>query len=313
MDFGKVLSRAWQITWRWKILWVLGFLVSLGSGGGGGNPSYSAGRGERLGGFEVPPEVGGFIIAVACLLFVVAIILWVVSVIARGGLIAGVQQVEDEGATSFGQAWRVGVSRFWTLFGVGVLAAIPMIVAVLVGLVVALAVLVPLSIAAGDLEEWAVAAGVLLPALVCGIPFACLLVIAGIVLRQIRIYAERAAVLEGLGWTDAFARGWQVLKENLGPTVVLWLIFLVIGFVLAAVVMIGLLIVGAPFLGLLLAAAFVEAEAGAWLLAPMACGGLLAVLLGAVFGSIVETFKSATWTLAYREMIELAPEPAAEQ
>ena len=26
MDFGKVIGRAWQITWRWKILWVLGFL-----------------------------------------------------------------------------------------------------------------------------------------------------------------------------------------------------------------------------------------------------------------------------------------------
>ena len=40
MDYGKVLSRAWEITWRWKALWILGFLAALGRGGGGGNYSY---------------------------------------------------------------------------------------------------------------------------------------------------------------------------------------------------------------------------------------------------------------------------------
>ena len=72
----------------------------------------------------------------ACLALIIGIALWVVSVIARGGLIAGVQQVEDEGDTSFGQAWRAGASRFWTLFGIGILAAIPMIILVLLGIAV---------------------------------------------------------------------------------------------------------------------------------------------------------------------------------
>ena len=49
MDFGKVLGRAWEITWRWKMLWVLGFLAALGQGNGAGpNYSLSGDEFERL-------------------------------------------------------------------------------------------------------------------------------------------------------------------------------------------------------------------------------------------------------------------------
>lgn len=40
MDLGKVLSRAWDITWRWKLLWVFGFLVSLGQGWSRGSRGF---------------------------------------------------------------------------------------------------------------------------------------------------------------------------------------------------------------------------------------------------------------------------------
>ena len=111
MDYGKVLGSAWQITWRWKILWLLGFLASLGSGGGGGSPNtgYSTGDGdfenwqETLSGVypgfdnlpweQIWPTVAGVVLLICCVFLIIAIALWVVSVIARGGLIAGVQQV----------------------------------------------------------------------------------------------------------------------------------------------------------------------------------------------------------------------------
>ena len=32
MDYGKVLSTAWQITWQRKSLWLLGILSTLGLG-----------------------------------------------------------------------------------------------------------------------------------------------------------------------------------------------------------------------------------------------------------------------------------------
>ena len=315
MDYGKVLGRAWEITWRWKVLWILGFLASLGSGGGGGgggNAYSGGGDGYDLGrwaGDVIGPggwaAIGSIILGLLCLGLLIAIAVWVVSIIARGGLIAGVQQVEDEGATSFGQAWRIGASRFWTLTGIAFLAAIPFIILLLTGIVV-LVVTIFLGVAASEISN-AVSAGGIITAILFGGVFCCGMIILGIVLDQVRTYAERAAILEGLGWIEAFKRGWQVIKENLGPTIILWLIFLAIGLLLAAVIIGGLVAVALPF-----AAIFTQVKAGPWLLAPICCGGLLAILVFALFASVVETFTSATWTLAYRELTGLAPQAAVE-
>jgi hypothetical protein len=98
-----------------------------------------------------------------------------------------------------------------------------------------------------------------------------------------------------------------VLKENLGPTIVFWLIFLVIGFVLAAVVFGVMLAMFVP-----LVAVFASTDLGPWMVAPLCCGGVLAFIVAALIGAIIETFTSATWTLAYREMTGLAEQPAAE-
>ena len=48
------------------------------------------------------------------------------------------------------------------------------------------------------------------------------------------------------------------------------------------------------------------------MLLPVGCGGLVVMILGAAIGSVLETFSSATWTLAYREMAGMSGEPAVE-
>lgn len=304
MDFGKILGRAWEITWRWKVLWVFGFLISLGQGGSRGSSNFNwVEDGGRGGQFleRIPPMVVGLIIALACVGLIIGLALWVLSVIGRGALIGGVQQVEEKGSTDLGQAWRVGVNRFWTLFGISFLTALPILVlVVLVAAVFVGPILAEVGLSAGREGP----TGVFVLSFLCGAPLCCSAIIVGIVLSQIKIYADRAAVLEGLGWIDALQRGWQVLRDNLGPTVVFWLIFFAIGLVFAIVVGGALLVLLLPFL------VFVaSSDPGAWILLPVACGGLLAMVASAIIGSVVETFTSATWTLAYREMIGLAALP----
>lgn len=301
MDYGKILSRAWQITWRWKVLWIFGFLASLGSGGGsGGGGGSGMNNGNRGAGnfpnFDMSPEIGGLIIALVCVALIIGIILWVLSIISRGALIAGVQQVEDEGQTSFGSAWRVGLSRFWTIFGVGFLAALPILIIVLVLIGVGIAV----AVGAGYNFTNALsdrALGIILPALACLIPLACVTVVLAVVLSQIQLYAERAAILEGKGWIDAFKRGWQVLKTNLGPTIVFWLIFLVIGGVLAAIVVGGIVALAVPAVAL-----FGNSNPNALAVVTMCGGALIGFVILAVVGAIVQTFTSTTWTLVYRQL-----------
>ena len=321
MDYGKVLGRAWEITWRWKVLWILGFLASLGSGGGGGGGSnaYTGNGGD----FNIdkwtqgiPPGdflpavsgIIGIIIAVVCVLFIIFIALWVVSVIARGGLIAGVQQVEDEGSTTFRTAWVAGRKKFWTLFGLGILAAIPMIILIFAGIIL-LGLGIAAAVGAMDISETAGIAGIVMISLLCGGFLCCGMIILGIVLEQIRVYGERAAILEDLGWINAFKRGWQVLKENLGPTIIFWLIFLAIGIVIFVISFAIIAALAAPFLLLLLP----SVDPGTWLIVPACFAGLVMVIVFALIKSVVTTFSSATWTLAYREMTGKELQVAGEE
>jgi hypothetical protein len=308
MDFGKVLSRAWQITWRWKVLWILGFLASLGRGWGGGNINYSFDSndwGRTYYGFEVPPAIISLLVAIACVAILIGIALWVISVMARGGLIAGVQQVEDKGSTGFREAWRVGVKRFWTLFGISILTALPILILVVLG-IAALVLLIIGTVGVFDTSEAAGITGIIASVL-CGGTLCCGAILLAIVLDQIRVYAERAAILEGLGWIEAFKRGWQVLKENLGPTIILWVLFLLIGLAVGAVIFGGIMVTIMPLFALL-----ANVEPGPWIVAPICLGGLLAMIVFALIGSVIETFTSATWTLAYRELTGVTAQPAAE-
>jgi hypothetical protein len=124
MDYGKLLSRAWNIIWGNKFLILLGVLVALGSassgGGGGGNTASSLGEGDfdvrSLEDLNIRPsellrEIGVPALSLAILLvllglaLMVGIALWVVSTIARGGLIAGASTIDAGAASSFSQAW----------------------------------------------------------------------------------------------------------------------------------------------------------------------------------------------------------------
>lgn len=311
MDYGGVLKRAWEITWRWKVLWILGFLASLGSAGGGGGSSTYNFNGEDMSrwnmtpGREWIPGIAAALIAVCCVAVLIGIVLWVASIMARGGLIAGVQQVEDEGSTAFRPAWRVGRQRFWTLFGIGVLAALPILLLALTLAGVGVVAAVTASQGGFDGSDALLGLGIGTVVL-CGGAVCCGMVIVSIVLAQIQIYADRAAILEGLGWIDAFKRGWQVLKENLGPTALFWLIFFVIGMLIAGLVFGAMMVLFLPF-----AAVLSVGRTAEWVWLPMCCGGLLAALVFALVNSIVQTFTSTTWTLVYRRLTGSAAPVAA--
>ncbi len=296
MQYGKILTRAWEITWRYKYLWILGFLAGEAAGGGGGGSGVNYQFNNRdVPNMRVPPEVSGLLVGLGCLAFLVGIVLWVLSVMARGGLIAAVDEIEKGGRLTLGEAFRAGARRFWTLFGIGVLAALPLLLLFLALAVVALLAFATLTSvnSGGDFRGggWLLLAA-------CIIPLVCVVFLLSIVLNQVRLYGERAAMLEGLGWIDAFRRGWRVLRTHLGPTIILWLVFLVIGLVFGAIALAGFMAVIAP---VLFTAGITNGRE--WTLIPLCGGGLLLFLVLAFVSSILGTFTSAVWTLAYRALV----------
>ena len=53
-NFGEILTRAWQIVWKNRVLWIFGILASCGRGGSSFNSSSSS---QGDGGFDTPPDL----------------------------------------------------------------------------------------------------------------------------------------------------------------------------------------------------------------------------------------------------------------
>ena len=292
MGYGQLLKRAWQIARREKKLWVLGFMTHLGVLGIGALLLGSIGTEEQW-------ELGA---ALTCLGLWIWIALWLVSACARGGLIAGVQQVEDGGSVGLRRAWRANRKQYRVLSGIGSATGLPLIVLgmwAVGGLFLLLMSFLVLGSAAPELS-----AEVSLVGLGCCGPVYCGGMVVALLMGVIQIYAERAAVLDGLGWREASDRGRQMVKANRG----LSLVFLLINSLLEGIVLtlgVGALVLIdlAPF-GLLrdIVLGYSHLEPWPWV-AALNGVTLIAVVLVALIGSVERAFTSAMWTLAYREMI----------
>ena len=282
MDYGKLLSRAWNIVWEHKFLILLGVLVALGGAGGGGNVNVSLPRGDVhdfAPGFRVPQlgeelglptgVVAGAAIVTIGIALVIGIVLWVVSTIARGGLIAGANAIDSGAPSDFGQAWRAGWQKGWRLLGIGVLPAIPGFILLTIGLGVA-AIFGGLYLFKVETAPRLMNIGLVAPLAA----LACILVPIAVVLSVLRTFANRACMLEDRGVFASYRRGVEVLLENIGPALVLFLLQIAISIGLGIVLFLPNVV-----------------------MAP--CCALWPVLL-LVQGAIASYF-STLWTLVWRE------------
>jgi len=270
MEYSKILNRSVNIVWQNKFLIVLGILASLGSGsfggGGGGN-----GNGQPFPEFgeEIAALAVVLIVVLVCVILFVGIVLWAISTIARGGLIASVDTIESGEKSSFRQAWSAGWHKAGTLLGIGFLPAIPGLILFVVGLI-ALGGYGGIVALFG--EEFDALVGTTTLGITIAL-FACIVVPVVLVLSILRNFAERACMFENLGVIDAYRRGASVLMANLGEAIILFLLQIVIFIVLGVLLFL-------PGLVLVLCC----------LLWP-----LLLVVQGAS-----SAFLSALWTLAWR-------------
>jgi hypothetical protein len=291
MEYGNIIRRSVNIVWQNKYLILLGILAALGSGSGGGGGGGGGGSGSSAGnGTGQLPQFSeqfsalavGAIIVLICVALFVGILLWAISAIARGGLIASVDTIEEGGKSSFSHGWRAAREKMWTLFGIGLLPGIPGLILFVAGLM-AFAAYGGVSALLG--ERFAAPAGMAgLGGLIALV--ACVVVPIILLLTILRSFAERAAMLEGLGVVDAYRRGWNVLVANLGEAIVLFLLQIAVFIALGIFLLVP---------GIILA---------------LCC--LFWPLLLAVQGAI-SAVVSAIWTLAWREwtggpkLVEKAP------
>ena len=136
MDFGYVLKRAWEIIWKFKVLWIFGILASCGQAGSSGGSNIrvhcsqarNANVAPQVEQFfnQLDPAVIAFLIALGILVILALIILAILlGTVGRVGLIRGTMKAE-QGAErlTFGELWRDGLAYFWRVFGLNLLIGV---------------------------------------------------------------------------------------------------------------------------------------------------------------------------------------------
>jgi hypothetical protein len=233
MDYGKIFAKAWDIIWEYKFLILLGVLVALsGAGSGGGNQSQYVFNQNDFQWEDLPSieygapltDLGLPILAIIGIIVLVGVIIllglvfWVAGTIARGGLINGVKEIDEDNPTSFSEAFKAGWQKGWRLIGIGLVPAIPMLILAIISLSVFIGYGGFSVIAGGEFPTFG--PGAFVPILV----MACLLAPTAMILGLLRVFANRACMLEDLGVFGSYKRGFEVLGDNLGPALLLFLI-----------------------------------------------------------------------------------------
>jgi len=303
-NFGEVLSRAWQIIWKHKVLWIFGILASCSQGGGRFNSGSNGGGGN--GGFgngptNMPPQLERFFdtiaqnasafiaiaIAIVCIFWIVALFL---GTIGRIGLIRGAWQVET-GADHliFGQLFSESTPYFWRIFGLSLVVGLPLVI--LIGALAAALIVFGISMSQGNDASAFGFVGVLPIFISC----LCLLVPIGFVISMIVRQAERVIVLEGSPVLPSISRGWDIFRANLGPLIVMAIILAVIGFVAGLIIAIPVIIVVVPAI-----IAFAAGNAENW--NPMIFAGIclcLYIPVSLLLNGILISYTESVWTLTY--------------
>ena len=303
-NFGEVLTRAWQITWKYKVLWIFGILAGCtngggGGSGGGGNSGYSTGPSDQ----NLPPELQRFFhqmenlvdwvadnlwifIVIALVVLLIAVVSMFLGTIGRIGLIKGSYEAEQGAETlAFGELFSTSMPYFWRVFGLSFLIGLAFLLLfmpiVLVGV---------LSAGVGFL---------------CLLPLICLLIPVGIAVGIIIEQANRAIVLEDMSMLDGLKRGWEIARSNVGPILVMALILFGIGLVLGIVIALPIFIIVFP-------AAFAFAMGEGQSLTPLYTAGVcfcLYIPVAWLLNGVLTTFTQSAWTLTYLRLTQDSEPP----
>lgn len=325
MNHSALLRRAWDITRRYRVLWLFGILVAL-LGANGTTPSnnvnYNFGNGDLqsghwpdwfprqqleqfIRGFDPSRYIGVFV-ACVCLLLLIGLVLMVLRYVARVALIRSVNQIETTGAAP---TWRAGFRLGWSnrTFRLWLLELVVGILALIVIIVLLLLAGAPLLLLLAQ-NDAARVIGIATSALI-GLPVALIIIAGIIVLSVVGQFWTREIVLRDASIGEAAQNGFARVRRHIRDVGILAL--LMAGIQIAfAILMIPVFIVVFIVAGLVGGgigyALYALANSVGWaigvglpiflviLIIPLTC-----------IGGLFETFKSTVWTLGYREAVQL--------
>jgi len=315
MDQIAIVKRAWNIVWRYKVLWLFGILVALTSGGGGGG----GGTGYRFDSSDFdrpmyqdwpwlrdviqPERIAAFVVCCCCLLFLVVIASIIVQYVSRAALIRSVDQIEE---TGHAPTWREGLRLGWTnrSFRLWLLELIVGIVVGLGALVLLLLAASPLLLLLTEMDAGRIT-GIVLSVMLFLLVLLVLIVVA-VVLSVLQEFWSREVLLADRGIGDALSSGYTLVRSRLRDVGGMWLVMVGIGFGFLLVMIPVVLAVFALSGGIGAGLGYLVHEATQSV--PWAIGVGLPIFLIimlvplTLIGGLYKVFTSSAWTLVYREV-----------
>lgn len=320
MDYGRLVSDAWRLTWRHKFLWILGLFATTSVGSCSSGPSSSAQwRTDSPEVERVIPGFGGMsdqfglwigqnfslVTTIALVAVMLGVAFFVISLIAQGAMAQATIDLAQGRSTSLRQAWDTGLRLFWRYLVLWlILLALTIAVGILVA-VIGVGMFFGAAMEGSSPGPLAVLVGIMvLVGALAAIPIfiAFTIVIA---------YAQRAIAMENVGGWDALGRGFALLGRRLGTSLLVWLISMVLS--IAVAVFLGLLaiVLLVPLGGV---GALLYVSTGGSVNAPVVAYSFVAsvvfVLALWLTAGVANTYFWNLWTLAYLHLTgRMAPTP----
>ena len=295
--FIDIFKKSFDITWKNKSLWWFGLLLALGGGMGNFNYGNSFDQKDKKGGEEILKYISDhmeIVIIGAILLFLICLVFFVLSIIAKGGIVGSVEKILKNKPFEFRAGMREGKKYFGKLFvlyitlGALMIGSLIILITPIIFLFVAKAYIV----------------GVILTILAIFI-FIPLIVLT----TYIKTYGEIYIVSGQLSSWSAVEISYELLRKNLATSLIMGLLFIPVGMIL----MMGMLIAIAPLAVLAFAFAFL----GKIGIAVAVVLGIIIFFIILFIQSVYQVFHQTAWLIFFHEIAtppveEKIEEPAEE-
>lgn len=321
MNYGEVLSKAWKVIWKHKILWLFGILAGCSATGGGGSSGGGGGAGGGSTNWTVQPDSLDFlapstqqalnnfvqflsgisvwvwialVIGLLVVGFILSIAFLMVGSLGQAGVIKGTGMADaadaDAPPLSFGAIFTALKPHYWKVFLLNLGFR-------LVGLGLTLMLMAPI---------------ILLAVCTCCLGLLLLIPIGWFI--EVMLNITTIAILEeGKGIFEAIGRAWQVITRNLVSVLVMFLILGIGRLVVGLIISLPLIIIPVPLVANLI---ITGAQS-------ITVGLVISVLLSLVFvpvliflAGVLQAYILASWTLTFRRLTladDLKPTVLAEK
>jgi hypothetical protein len=277
MNYMELISRSFQNAWRYKFLWLFGFMVAIADVGEVllKDDDHGGDWSGDLVDLGIDPAL---LVSIGIIALTLWMVFWFLGVLSEGALIHGILRKERGQETDFMDCWSAGLLKFLRLFGI-------MLVAIL--FVVTFILLLVALVAPGFIIATPIGVVLLLVAL--PLMFAAIITII-----CVEGWALRYAVIHDVPWLQSLQQGWQLFKQNIGPSLAVAITSVAAQALLFCAVLFCLAVMSVPFLLMGLGGEQSVILPGA------VAAGLFLVLFLAMTG----TFSSSYWTLAFLRLTE---------